>query len=118
MEDIYYYHALEMLSYLQPSIDAQRRFSVQSAYFHYTQGIHGFDKGWYLTTVQIAEMLYQDQQYILSTNFRFATVNIPLIHIFWNSPNLTDEIWRELGLVVVGEKVKQKSTCKQYIIKN
>jgi hypothetical protein len=51
-------------------------------FFYYTQGIHGFDKGWYLTTVQIAEMLYQDQQYILSTNFRFATVNITLIHIF------------------------------------
>mmetsp|Transcript_22426 Transcript_22426/g.32252 ORF Transcript_22426/g.32252 Transcript_22426/m.32252 type:complete len:332 (+) Transcript_22426:2308-3303(+) len=45
MEDIYYYHALELLSYSQPSIDIQRRFSVQSAYFHHPQGIHGFDKG-------------------------------------------------------------------------
>lgn len=57
MEDIYYYHALEMRFYSQPSIDMQRKFSVQSSFYKDTLGIHGFDKGWYLTTAQLSILL-------------------------------------------------------------
>ena len=61
MEDIYFYHALEMISYSQPSIDVQVRFSVQSAYYRDTMAIHGFDKGWYLTTAQLSMILSRSQ---------------------------------------------------------
>jgi hypothetical protein len=57
MEDIYFCHALEMLNYPLPSIDLQVRFSVQSCFNADTLGIHGFDKGWYLTTAQLSILL-------------------------------------------------------------
>ena len=64
MEDIYYYHALEMSSYSQPPIEVQIRFSVQSAYYRDTMAVHGFDKGWYLTTAQLSMLLSRSQMLI------------------------------------------------------
>jgi hypothetical protein len=57
MEDVYFYHALEMLQYSLPSIEVQNRFSVQSSFYREPLGIHGYDKGWYLTTAQLLFLL-------------------------------------------------------------
>ena len=59
MEDVYYYHALEMLGYALPPVELQIKFSVQSAYDKDTMGIHGYDKGWYLTTAQLSILLHR-----------------------------------------------------------
>lgn len=53
MEDIYYYHALEMLDYPMPTPAEQAQFSVQESYYPSPLGLHGYDKGWYLTTAQV-----------------------------------------------------------------
>ena len=60
MEDVYFYHALEMLGYALPPVEVQTKFSVQSAYDKDTMGIHGYDKGWYLTTAQLSILLNRD----------------------------------------------------------
>ena len=62
MEDVYYYHALEMLGYALPPVEVQTKFSVQSAYDKDTMGIHGYDKGWYLTTAQLSILLYSNSR--------------------------------------------------------
>jgi len=69
MEDVYYYHALEMLQFPLPSVQEQLQFSVQASFYRDTGGLHGYDKGWYLTTAQIALLLHRDQQY---TNLTFV----------------------------------------------
>lgn len=38
-------------------VNQMASFSVQSAFVNRSFGFHGFDKGWYLTTAQVAILL-------------------------------------------------------------
>lgn len=57
MEDVYYCHALEILNHSFPSMEEMVAFSIQSAFANCSFGLHGFDKGWYLTTAQVSMLL-------------------------------------------------------------
>lgn len=56
-EDIYFYHALEILGYELPSADVQKKFAVQEFFSPDPMAVHGFDKGWYLTTAQLKYLI-------------------------------------------------------------
>ena len=58
-EDIYYYHALEMLGYPLPPVEIQSQFSIQNYYIDHPLGLHGYDKGWYLSSAQLTMLLQE-----------------------------------------------------------
>lgn len=57
LEDIYFYHCAEMLRMKMPTSREQAHFAVQEFFHDETLSIHGYDKGWYLTTAQY-QILY------------------------------------------------------------
>jgi len=56
-EDIYFYHALEILGYELPTPDVQKKFAIQEYFSPEPMAVHGFDKGWYLTTAQLKHLI-------------------------------------------------------------